>query len=80
MKALREGNVVGFRIYFDGKGVLGSELSRLPSEDVPKVFKDQHDQRIINKILDVAMRNFEDLHERIESELDALNHGGNEQS
>lgn len=60
--------------------MLGSELSRLPNEDVPKVFKDQHDQRIINKILDVAMRNFEDLHERIEAELDALNHGANEQS
>lgn len=77
---MREANVVGFRIYFDGKGMLGSELSRLPNEDVPKVFKDQNDQRIINKILDVAMRNFEDLHERIEAELDALNHGANEQS
>ena len=77
---MREANVVGFRIYFDGKGMLGSELSRLPNEDVPKVFKDQNDQRIINKILDVAMRNFEDLHERIEAELDALNHSANEQS
>lgn len=77
---LSEGNVVGFRIFFDGKGVLGSELSRLPGDAVRKVFKDEHDQLIINKILDVAMRTFEDLHERIEAELDALNHAGSEQS
>jgi len=77
---LSEGNVVGFRIYFDGKGVLGSEFSRLPREDVSKVFKDKGDQKIINKILDVAFAAFEDLHDKIEIELDALNHGASEQS
>ena len=77
---MREGNLIGFRIFFDDTGTLMSELRRLPQKDVVKVFKDSYDQKIIETILYKVMENFEDLHERIETELDALNHAGNEQS
>jgi len=77
---LREGNVVGFRIFFDDTGTLMSELRRLPQEDVQKVFKDPYDQKMIQTILSKVMENFEDLHDKIEIELDALNHALREQS
>ena len=80
MKALREGNLIGFRIFFDDTGTLMSELRRLPQEDVVKVFKDSYDQKIIETILYKVMENFEDLHDRIEVELDAINHGVSGQS
>jgi len=80
MKALREGNLIGFRIFFDDTGTLMSELRRLPQEDVVKVFKDSYDQKMIQTILSKVMENFEDLHDKIEVELDALNHAVNGQS
>lgn len=77
---MREGNLIGFRIFFDDTGTLMSELRRLPQEDVVKVFKDSYDQKMIQTILSKVMENFEDLHDKIEVELDALNHAVNEQS
>jgi hypothetical protein len=77
---LREGNLIGFRIFFDDTGTLMSELRRLPQEDVVKVFKDSYDQKMIQTILSKVMENFEDLHDKIEVELDALNHGVSGQS
>ena len=77
---MREGNLIGFRIFFDDTGTLMSELRRLPQEDVVKVFKDSYDQKIIETILYKVMENFEDLHDKIEVELDALNHAVNGQS
>lgn len=77
---LREGNLIGFRIFFDDTGTLMSELRRLPQEDVVKVFKDSYDQKMIQTILSKVMENFEDLHDKIEVELDALNHAVNGQS
>ena len=77
---MREGNLIGFRIFFDDTGTLMSELRRLPQEDVVKVFKDSYDQKMIQTILSKVMENFEDLHDKIEVELDALNPAVNEQS
>ena len=77
---MREGNLIGFRIFFDDTGTLMSELRRLPQKDVVKVFKDSYDQKMIETILSKAMENFGDLHDKIEVELDALNHAGSEQS
>lgn len=77
---MREGNLIGFRIFFDDTGTLMSELRRLPQEDVVKVFKDSYDQKMIQTILSKVMENFEDLHDRIEVELDAINHGVSGQS
>jgi hypothetical protein len=57
-----------------------SELRRLPQEDVVKVFKDSYDQKMIQTILSKVMENFEDLHDKIEVELDAINHGVSGQS
>ena len=77
---MREGNLIGFRIFFDDTGTLMSELRRLPQEDVVKVFKDSYDQKMIQTILSKVMENFEDLHDRIEVELDAINPGVSGQS
>jgi hypothetical protein len=77
---LREGNLIGFRIFFDDTGTLMSELRRLPDQDVQKVFKDPYDQKMIQTILSKVMENFEDLHDKIEVELDAINHALSGQS
>lgn len=77
---MREGNLIGFRIFFDDTGTLMSELRRLPDQDVTKVFKDSYDQKMIQTILSKVMENFEDLHDKIEVELDALNHAGSGRS
>jgi len=77
---LREGNLIGFRIFFDDTGTLMSELRRLPHEDVVKVFKDSYDQKMVHTIISKVMENFEDLHDRVEVELDAINHGVSGQS
>jgi len=68
-----EGNVLGFRIFFNKKGLLMSEFSTLPTEEVPKFFKQPEEQKIINTVLDHGLRHLKDLHEKIEAELNALN-------
>jgi len=50
-----------------------SEFSTLPTEEVPKFFKQPEEQKIINTVLDHGLRHLKDLHEKIEAELNALN-------
>jgi uncharacterized protein with NAD-binding domain and iron-sulfur cluster len=69
----QEGNLVGFRIFFDASGNLMTELNKIPKSEVGKIFKEPEEQKIISTVLEQALYNFEGLHEKIENELDALN-------
>lgn len=69
----QEGNLVGFRIFFDASGNLMTELNKIPKSEVGKIFKEPEEQKIISTVLEQALYNLEGLHEKIENELDALN-------
>jgi hypothetical protein len=70
---MKEGNVVGFRIFFENTGNLVTELNKISEEDILKVFKSVEDQQIMKKVLEQSMLAFSGLHEKIEEELNALN-------
>jgi len=70
---MSEGNLIGFRIFFDTSGNLMTEFNRVPTREVAKIFKEPEEHKIITTVLEQALINFENLHEKIEKELDALN-------
>jgi len=69
----QEGNLIGFRIFFDASGNLMTEFNKLPKDEVGKFFKEPEEHKIITTVLDQALYHLEGLHEKIENELDALN-------
>ena len=69
----QEGNLVGFRIFFDASGDLMTEFNKIPKNEVGKLFKEPEEQKIITTVLEQALYHLEGLHEKIERELDALN-------
>tara|TARA_B100001250_G_scaffold191664_1_gene164740 strand:+ start:244 stop:477 length:234 start_codon:yes stop_codon:yes gene_type:complete len=71
MKAT-EANILSFHILFDTKGRLVTETSGLPIEDAQKVFKG-YDLKIVETIIREARQKILDIHNDLESELDALN-------
>ena len=68
-----EANVLGFRIFFNKKGLLMSEYSTFPIEEVPNFFKEPEEQKIIQTVINLGLHHLSDLHEKIEEELNALN-------
>ena len=73
MKNKEEGNLLSFRIFFNKKGLLMSEYSTLPIKEVPKFFKELEEQKIIEKVITEGLKHLNDMHEKIELELNALN-------
>ena len=73
MKNKEEANILGFRIFFNKKGLLMSEYSTLPIKEVPKFFKELEEQKIIEKVINEGLKHLGDMHEKIELELNALN-------
>ena len=71
MKAT-EANLLSFHILFDTKGRLVTETSGLPIKEVKKVFKGT-DLKIIETVIREARRKILNIHNELESELDALN-------
>jgi|TARA_B100001559_G_C16283817_1_gene521906 hypothetical protein len=71
MKAT-EANLLSFHILFDTKGRLVTETSGLPIEEANKVFKGT-DLKIIETVIREARRKILNIHNELESELDALN-------
>tara|TARA_Y100001951_G_scaffold12501_1_gene7967 strand:- start:401 stop:616 length:216 start_codon:yes stop_codon:yes gene_type:complete len=67
----REGVILSFKIIIDSKGILVTELSKLPIEDAHKVFAGG-DLTIVKKILREGLVKLEGLHDYLESELDAF--------
>ena len=71
MKAT-EANILSFHVLFDTKGRLVTETSGLPIEEANKVFKG-YDLKIIETVIREARKKILNIHNELESELDALN-------
>ena len=68
---MREGNIISFKAFIDAKGRLMTEYSKLPSSKVTTVF-DEYDKPFIDKILKELEPKLENLHHKLELELDRL--------
>ena len=68
---MKEGNIISFKVFIDAKGRLMTEYSKLPNEKVTKVF-DKHDKPYIDKVLKELEPKLENLHHKLELELDRL--------
>tara|TARA_R110000823_G_scaffold82712_6_gene187265 strand:- start:418 stop:633 length:216 start_codon:yes stop_codon:yes gene_type:complete len=68
----KEGNILSFKILVDSKGNLVIELSGVPEEDVAKIFKEEEERVVINKIIKEGLVKLATLHEYLEKELQAL--------
>jgi len=71
MKA-KEANILSFRVLFDTKGNLVTEVGGLPLEEDHKVFKGT-DLKIVQTIIREGKQRIHTIHNELESELDALN-------
>ena len=71
MKA-KEANILSYRILFDTKGQLVTEVGGLPIEDANKVFKGT-DLKIIQTIIRQGRQRIFNIHNELEAELDSLN-------
>ena len=71
MKA-KEANILSYRILFDTKGQLVTEISGLPIEDAGKAFSGS-DLKIIQTVIREGRQKMTDIHNHLEAELDALN-------
>ena len=71
MKA-KEANILSYRILFDTKGQLITEISGLPMQDAGKAFKGS-DLKIIQTVIREGRQRIEKLHTELENELSALN-------
>ena len=70
MKA-KEANILSYRILFDTKGQLITEISGLPMKDVGKAFSGS-DLKIIQTVIREGKQKMNNIHNHLESELDAL--------
>ena len=70
MKA-KEANILSFRVLFDGKGQLVTEVGGLPIEDANKVFKGT-DLKIIQTVIREGRQRIYDIHRDIENELERV--------
>ena len=71
MKA-KEANILSYRILFDTKGQLVTEISGLPIEDAGKAFSGS-DLKIIQTVIREGRQKLHTIHNELEAELDALN-------
>ena len=71
MKA-KEANILSYRILFDTKGQLITEMSGLPIEDASKAFSGK-DLKIIQTVIREGRQKMNNIHNHLEAELDALN-------
>ena len=69
---MKEGNILSFKILLDTKGNLVTELSGIPETEISKIFKEEEEQVIINKIIKEGLVKLATLHEYLEKELQAL--------
>ena len=68
----KEANILSFRVLFDTKGNLVTEVGGLPLEDANKVFKGR-DLKIIQTVIREGRQRIHNIHNELETELDALN-------
>ena len=68
----KEANILSYRILFDTKGQLITEMSGLPIGDAKKAFSGS-DLKIIETVIREGRQKMKDIHNKLESEIDALN-------
>jgi len=68
----KEGNLLSFKILVDSRGNVVTELSGLPEADISKIFKEEEERTLINKIVKEGLVKLGTLHEYLEKELQAL--------
>ena len=71
MKA-KEANILSYRILFDTKGQLITEISGLPLKDAGRAFSGS-DLKIIQTVIREGRQKMNNIHNHLEAELDALN-------
>ena len=71
MKA-KEANILSYRILFDTKGQLITEISGLPLKDAGRAFSGS-DLKIIQTVIREGKQKMNNIHNHLEAELDALN-------
>ena len=69
----KEGNILSFKILVDSKGNLVTEISGLPKSKISKVFKEENDQVLINKLIKEGLVKLGTLHDFLEKEIQSLN-------
>ena len=69
----KEANIIGFKVLINSKGVVVTELSGIPEDELHKVFKGE-DLSTIRNIVQLTKPKLEVLHKFLEDELNALNH------
>ena len=68
-----KGNIISFQVFFDSKGNLMTELSAFPENEIKNIFTDAYMQVCVKTILRECHLKLDDLHNRIESNLQAIN-------
>jgi len=68
---MKEGNIISFKVFIDNKGTLMTEYSKLPIEQVKKIFE-YPDSSYIEKVLKQLEPKLFNLHKSLEEELSAL--------
>jgi hypothetical protein len=69
----REANIIGFNVLINCEGVVVTEMSGIPSEELSTVFKDAELSTMRN-IVQLTKQKLEPIHAYLEAELSALNH------
>ena len=67
-----DANIISFRVAIDRKGRLVTELSALPKEEIENIFYDKHTQAYIRTVLRECHLRFDDLHEYLQQNIQAL--------
>ena len=69
---MKEGNILSFKILLDTKGNLVTELSGIPETEISKIFNEEEEQVLINKIIKEGLVKLATLHDYLEKEIQAL--------
>ena len=69
-----DANIISFRVAIDRKGRLVTELSALPKDEVANIFPDKHTQAYIRTVLRECHLRFDDLHDYLQQNIQALKH------
>ena len=69
---MKEGNILSFKILLDTKGNLVTELSGIPETEISKIFKEEEERVLVNKIIKEGLVKLATLHDYLEKEIQAL--------
>jgi len=69
----KEANIIGFKVLINSKGVVVTEMSGIPEDELHKVFKGE-DLSTIRNIIQLTKQKLDRMHDFLEAELSALNH------